>query len=76
LRQIPHSQLAPSAKAVVAGFREFNAQQFTYEKIAAEGVTLVKVRATAVEPQARTVSLADRRTLSYDGLVLADALPG
>jgi NADPH-dependent 2,4-dienoyl-CoA reductase/sulfur reductase-like enzyme len=73
----------PFSNAVIAGFRELNAQQFTYEKIAADGMTLAAARATAVEPRARRVSLADGQTLSYDRLVLApgidmswDALPG
>ena len=73
----------PFSNAVVAGFRELNAQQFTYEKIATDGVTLAQARATAVEPRARKVSLADGQTLTYDRLVLApgidiswNALPG
>ena len=73
----------PFSNAVIAGFRELNAQQFTYEKIAADGMTLAAARATAVEPRVRRVSLADGQTLSYDRLVLApgidmswDALPG
>jgi sulfide dehydrogenase [flavocytochrome c] flavoprotein chain len=73
----------PFSNAVIDGFRELNAQQFTYEKVAADGITLAATRATAVEPQARKVSLADGQTLSYDRLVLApgidiswDALPG
>jgi sulfide dehydrogenase [flavocytochrome c] flavoprotein subunit len=73
----------PFSNAVIAGFRELNAQQFTYEKIAVDGMTLAAARATAVEPRARRVSLADGQTLSYDRLVLApgidmswDALPG
>jgi sulfide dehydrogenase [flavocytochrome c] flavoprotein subunit len=79
----PTFTACPFSNAVVAGFRELNAQQFTYEKVVADGVTLVGVKATAVEPQARKVSLADGQTLSYDRLVLApgidirwDALPG
>jgi sulfide dehydrogenase [flavocytochrome c] flavoprotein chain len=79
----PTFTACPFSNAVVAGFRELNAQQFTYEKVVADGVTLVGVEATAVEPQARKVSLADGQTLSYDRLVLApgidirwDALPG
>jgi sulfide dehydrogenase [flavocytochrome c] flavoprotein subunit len=73
----------PFSNAVVAGLRELNAQQFTYERVAAEGVTIAAARATAVEPHARKVSLTDGQMLSYDRLVLApgidiswDALPG
>jgi sulfide dehydrogenase [flavocytochrome c] flavoprotein subunit len=73
----------PFSNAVVGGFRELKAQQFTYEKIATDGVTLAPTRATAVEPRERKVSLADGQTLAYDRLVLApgidiswNALPG
>ena len=73
----------PFSNAVIAGFRELNAQQFTYEKVAADGVKLAAATATAVDPQARTVALEAGEALSYDRLVLApgidirwDALPG
>ena len=79
----PTFTACPFSNAVVAGFRELNAQQFTYEKVAADGVTLAQTRATAVEPQARKVSLADGHVVAYDRLVLApgidiswNALPG
>ena len=58
----PTFTACPFSNAVVAGFRELNAQQFTYEKIAADGVTLAKARATAVEPRrARFLSRTVRR---------------
>ena len=79
----PTFTACPFSNAVIAGFRELNAQQFTYEKVATDGVTLAQASATAVEPQARKVSLADGQALAYDRLVLApgidiswNALPG
>jgi sulfide dehydrogenase [flavocytochrome c] flavoprotein subunit len=79
----PTFTACPFSNAVIAGFRELNAQQFTYEKVAADGVTLAQASATAVEPQARKVALADGQSLAYDRLVLApgidiswNALPG
>ena len=73
----------PFSNAVIAGFRELSAQRFTYEKVAADGIALAAARATAVEPGARIISLADGQRLSYDRLILApgidirwDALPG
>jgi sulfide dehydrogenase [flavocytochrome c] flavoprotein subunit len=73
----------PFSNAVIAGFRELNAQRFTYEKVADDGVALATARATTVEPSARIISLADGQRLSYDRLILApgidirwDALPG
>ncbi len=79
----PTFTACPFSNAVIAGFRELNAQQFTYEKVAADGVTLAQARATAVEPQARKVALADGQSLAYERLVIAsgidiswNALPG
>jgi len=73
----------PFSNEVIAGLRKIEAQQFTYDKIAASGVTVVAQAATKVDPDARTVSLADGTSLAYDRLVLApgidmrfDALPG
>ena len=73
----------PFSNEVIAGLRTIEAQQFRYEKIEADGVTLVAQAATKVEPQARSVGLADGTSLSYDRLVLSPgidfqsgALPG
>jgi NADPH-dependent 2,4-dienoyl-CoA reductase/sulfur reductase-like enzyme len=68
---------------VVAGLRELNGQQFTYERVVAEQLMLAATSAITVEPQTRTVALEGGQTLTYDRLVLApgidirwDALPG
>ena len=73
----------PFSNEVIAGLRELLAQQFSYEKIAAGGVTILPQAATKVDPQARTIVLADGSALNYDRLVLSpgidlrfDALPG
>ena len=73
----------PFSNEVIAGLRELPAQQFTYEGIAALGVSVVAQAATRIDTQARNVALADGASLSYDRLVLApgidlrfDALPG
>jgi sulfide dehydrogenase [flavocytochrome c] flavoprotein chain len=73
----------PFSNEVIAGLREIEAQQFTYDRIAAEGVTVIAQAAVKIDPQQRTVGLADGSTLAYDRLVLApgidlrfDALPG
>jgi len=67
---------------VIAGLRDIEAQQFGYERIAADGVDVVAKAAAKIDPQARSVGLADGASLSYDRLVLApgidlrfDALP-
>jgi sulfide dehydrogenase [flavocytochrome c] flavoprotein subunit len=73
----------PFSNEVIAGLREIEAQQFTYDKIAVEGVTIVAQAASGVDPQKRIVRLANGSSLAYDRLVLApgidlkfDALPG
>ncbi|MBR0824609.1 FCSD flavin-binding domain-containing protein [Bradyrhizobium manausense] len=73
----------PFSNEVIAGLRQLSEQTFTYDRIAADGVTVVAQAAVKVDAQARTIRLADGRTLAYDRLVLApgieirfDALPG
>src|ERR1700730_3672074 len=73
----------PFSNEAIAGLREFEAQQFRYDRIGADGVTVVAQTAVKVDAQARTVGLADGSSLGYDRLVLSpgiglrfDALPG
>jgi sulfide dehydrogenase [flavocytochrome c] flavoprotein subunit len=73
----------PFSNQVIAGLRGIEAQRFGYDKVAAAGVTVVAQAAAKVDPQGRTVSLADGTALPYDKLVLSpgidlrfDALPG
>jgi len=73
----------PFSNGVIGGLRDIKAQQFGYDKIAADGIQVAFATATGVNPQARTVALDSGAPLSYDRLVLApgidirwDALPG
>src|SRR5262249_34465079 len=73
----------PFSNEGIAGLRSIEAQQFGYEKIAAEDINVVTQAATRIDSQARSVVLADGTSLSYDRLVLspgidfqAGALPG
>ncbi len=73
----------PFSNEVIAGLRELYAQQFGYDRLGADGITLKFSPAQSVDPQARTVTLVDATKISYDRLVLApgidfrwDALPG
>jgi sulfide dehydrogenase [flavocytochrome c] flavoprotein chain len=73
----------PFSNLVIAGMRELSKQQFGYDKVAAAGVTMAFTTASAVDPQAKSVTLADGNRLAYDRLVLApgidirwDGLPG
>jgi NADPH-dependent 2,4-dienoyl-CoA reductase/sulfur reductase-like enzyme len=64
----------PFSNEVIAGLRDIEAQQFGYDRIAADGVTVMTQAATRVDPQARTVGLADGTSLPYDRLVLAPGI--
>jgi sulfide dehydrogenase [flavocytochrome c] flavoprotein subunit len=64
----------PMSNAVIAGLRELAVQQFGYDKIKADGVTLALSRATAIDPAARSVTLADGAKLAYDRLVVAPGI--
>jgi NADPH-dependent 2,4-dienoyl-CoA reductase/sulfur reductase-like enzyme len=73
----------PFSNNVIAGLRDISEQQFGYDKVAADGITLAFTTASSIDPQARTVTLANGSRLSYDRLILApgidlrwDALPG
>jgi NADPH-dependent 2,4-dienoyl-CoA reductase/sulfur reductase-like enzyme len=73
----------PFSNEVIAGLRDIEAQQFGYDRIAADGVGVMAQLAVRIDPQTRTVGLADGTSLGYDRLVLApgidlrfDALPG
>jgi sulfide dehydrogenase [flavocytochrome c] flavoprotein subunit len=73
----------PMSNAVIAGLRDLNLHNFGYDGVAAAGITINFSAAAAIDPVARTVSLADGRRLVYERMVLApgidfrwDALPG
>jgi sulfide dehydrogenase [flavocytochrome c] flavoprotein subunit len=73
----------PFSNAVIAGLRDIEAQQFTYDRLAADGIAVVAQAAAKIDAAARLVSLTEGTTLRYDRMVLApgidfkfDALPG
>ncbi len=73
----------PLSNDVLAGLRQLPQQQFGYDAVEKDGVTLARTTATAADPAARTVTLGDGTKLSYDRLVMAPgvdlswtALPG
>lgn len=73
----------PFSNEVIAGLREMEAQQFGYDKLAAEGITVVAQAATTIDTQKQSVTTADGTILTYDRLVLSpgidfhgEALPG
>ena len=64
----------PFSNEVIAGLRDIEAQQFSYDRIAAEGISVIAQAAVKIDPQARTVGLADGTSLAYDRLVLAPGI--
>ena len=73
----------PFSNNVIAGLRDLKAQQFGYDKVATDGITLAFAEAKGVDAKARNVTLGDGSRLDYDRLIVApgidmrwDALPG
>lgn len=73
----------PFSNEVIAGLREMEAHQFGYDKLGAEGITVVAQAATAIDTQKRSVTATDGTAFAYDRLVLSpgidfhfEALPG
>lgn len=73
----------PFSNIVLGGLNGMDAITFSMDGLRDAGVTVLQDEATAVDPDARRVSLADSDPLPYDRLVLSpgvdllfDALPG
>ena len=73
----------PFSNDVLGGLRDLSQQQFGYDAVEKDGVTVMRKAAISVDPVARTVSLGPGVTLPYEKLVLAPgvdlnwtALPG
>lgn len=73
----------PFSNEVIAGLRDIEAQQFGYDKLAAEDITVLIQAATRIDPQERNIATSDGAKLIYDRLVLSpgidfhfEALPG
>ncbi|PJG51704.1 cytochrome C [Bradyrhizobium forestalis] len=73
----------PFSNEVIAGLREIEAQQFGYDKLAAEGINIVAQAATTIDTHKRGLTTGDGGTFGYDRLVLSpgidfhlEALPG
>src|ERR1019366_8686766 len=64
----------PFSNEVIAGLREIEAQQFSYDRIIAEGVTVIAQAAARIDPERRMVGLADGASLAYDRLVLSPGI--
>src|ERR1700722_3344936 len=65
---------SPMSNAVIAGLRDLSQQQYGYDKLAHDGITVALSAATTIDPHARSVTLADGTKLAYDRLVLAPGI--
>jgi sulfide dehydrogenase [flavocytochrome c] flavoprotein chain len=79
----PTFTACPFSNLVIAGLRDLKAQEFGYGKPPSDQVLVQIAPATAVDAQARTITLGNGTSLPYDRLVLApgidirwDGLPG
>jgi len=79
----PTFTACPFSNLVIVGLRDLKAQEFGYDKLAADQVTVRISPATAIDAQGRNVTLGNGASLPYDRLVLSpgidirwDALPG
>jgi sulfide dehydrogenase [flavocytochrome c] flavoprotein subunit len=64
----------PGSNAAIAGLFDLKHQQFGYDAIRRAGVAVVVSAASAIDPQARAVTLANGSKLSYDRLVVAPGI--
>src|SRR6476619_2046569 len=79
----PTFTACPFSNLVIVGLRDLKAQEFGYDKLAADQVTVRISPATAIDAQGRNVTLGNGASLPYDRLVLSPgidipwgALPG
>src|SRR5262249_33306254 len=64
----------PMSNAVIAGLRELKLQEFGYDGLRQAGVEVAISAVPAVDPNARSVTLANGSKLSYDRLVVAPGI--
>ncbi len=64
----------PFSNAVLVGLREMPAQRFGYAGVTRAGVRVIHQAATAIDAEARRVTLADGSVLPWDRLVLAPGI--
>ncbi len=64
----------PMSNAAIAGLTDLKQQQFGYDAIARAGVTIAISAATAIDPQKRSVALANGTSLRYERLVVSPGI--
>src|SRR5690606_18487387 len=64
----------PFSNGVIADEWSIEEQEFTYEKVAAAGITIAPTSAVKIDTHIRSVGLADGTSLSYDRLILSPGI--
>ncbi len=64
----------PQSNEAIAGLVELKHQQFGYDRIKSAGVHVAIASATAIDPQQRSVTLANGTKLSYERLVVSPGI--
>jgi len=64
----------PFSNSVLANLREIGQQQFRYDGIKRTGVKVAETNVTAVDADAKSVTLADGSKLAYDRLVMSPGI--
>lgn len=64
----------PFSNLVIGNSRSIGSQTFSYDRATANGVTHIMQAATAIDPDAHRVTVADGRHFDYDRLVLAPGI--
>lgn len=64
----------PFSNSVLTDLREIGQQQFRYDGVKRAGVTIAETSATAVDVDAKSVTLADGNRLPYDRLVMSPGI--
>jgi len=70
----PRFTAGPASNEVIAGLRRIEAQQFGYDALKRDGITVVQQDAIAVDPRAHIVRLRDGSIHRYARLVLAPGI--
>jgi NADPH-dependent 2,4-dienoyl-CoA reductase/sulfur reductase-like enzyme len=64
----------PFSNLVIGGLRDLKAQQFGYDKVAADDIKITFATASRIDAQARSVTIEDGTTLPYDRLIVAPGI--
>src|SRR6266700_674170 len=64
----------PLSNEVIAGLRDIEAQQFTYDRLSADGIAVVAQAAAKIDAAARLITLTEGTTLGYDRMALAPGI--